>query len=272
MIAAAGVDLDTVEYDLGAAHYLETGEVLPGRMLDELRGFDAILLGAVGPAIGSTRGAAGHARAGPAAAAALRARPLHQSPPFNGVPGSIADGADFVVVRENTEGPYAGEGGFLRKGTPHEVATQGSVNTRMGVERCVRFAFELAGRRPTSTSPSCTRPTCSRSPATCGSGRSTRWRREYPDGRGRLQPRRRGVHLLRRPSRPLRRDRDRQPLRRHPHRPRRRRDRRHRARRVGQLEPGPHRARRCSSRCTAPRTTSPDRATPTRSRRSVPPR
>src|SRR5690242_17889257 len=55
---------------------------------------------------------------------------------------------DFVVIRENTEGSYAGEGGFLRKGTPHEVATQGSVNTRMGVERCVRFAFDLARSRP----------------------------------------------------------------------------------------------------------------------------
>ena len=63
------------------------------------------------------------------------------------MPGSIAEGADFAVVRENTEGTYAGEGGFLRKGTPFEVATQGSVNTRMGAERCVRFAFELAGRR-----------------------------------------------------------------------------------------------------------------------------
>jgi 3-isopropylmalate dehydrogenase len=67
--------------------------------------------------------------------------------PFTGVPGSIAAGADFVVIRENTEGTYAGEGGFLRKGTPHEVATQGSVNTRMGAERCARFAFELADRR-----------------------------------------------------------------------------------------------------------------------------
>ena len=52
------------------------------------------------------------------------------------------------MIRENTEGTYAGEGGFLRKGTPHEVATQGSVNTRMGVERCVRYAFELARSRP----------------------------------------------------------------------------------------------------------------------------
>jgi 3-isopropylmalate dehydrogenase len=69
--------------------------------------------------------------------------------PFVALPGAPrgAD-CDFVVVRENTEGAYAGEGGFLRRYTPHEVATQGSVNTRMGVERCVRFAFELASRRP----------------------------------------------------------------------------------------------------------------------------
>jgi 3-isopropylmalate dehydrogenase len=63
------------------------------------------------------------------------------------VPGSVAEGADFVVVRENTEGAYAGEGGFLRKGTLNEVATQGSVNTRMGAERCTRFAFDLAQQR-----------------------------------------------------------------------------------------------------------------------------
>jgi 3-isopropylmalate dehydrogenase len=67
--------------------------------------------------------------------------------PFTGVPGSLAEGCDFVVIRENTEGMYAGEGGLLRKGTPHEVATQGSVNTRFGVERCVRFAFSLARSR-----------------------------------------------------------------------------------------------------------------------------
>ena len=68
--------------------------------------------------------------------------------PFNGVPGSLAPDCDFVVIRENTEGTYAGEGGFLRRGTPFEVATQGSVNTRQGVERCARFAFELADSRP----------------------------------------------------------------------------------------------------------------------------
>jgi 3-isopropylmalate dehydrogenase len=67
--------------------------------------------------------------------------------PFVGLPGAPAPDCDFIVVRENTEGAYAGEGGFLRRNTPHEVATQGSVNTRMGVERCVRFAFDLATRR-----------------------------------------------------------------------------------------------------------------------------
>ena len=67
--------------------------------------------------------------------------------PFAATPGPLNDGVDMVVVRENTEGTYAGEGGFLRKGTPHEVATQGSVNTRLGVERCVRYAFELARSR-----------------------------------------------------------------------------------------------------------------------------
>jgi 3-isopropylmalate dehydrogenase len=66
--------------------------------------------------------------------------------PFRGVPGSLAAGCEFAIVRENTEGPYAGEGGVLRRGTPHEVATQGSVNTRFGVERCVRYAFERASR------------------------------------------------------------------------------------------------------------------------------
>jgi 3-isopropylmalate dehydrogenase len=68
--------------------------------------------------------------------------------PFTGVPGAPQPDCDFVVIRENTEGTYAGEGGFLRKGTPFEVATQGSVNTRHGVERCARFAFDLASSRP----------------------------------------------------------------------------------------------------------------------------
>ncbi len=78
------------------------------------------------------------------------------------------------MVRENTEGTYAGEGGFLRKGTPHEVATQGSVNTRMGVERACATPSTWPAAGTASTSRSCTRPTCSPSPATSGSAPSTR--------------------------------------------------------------------------------------------------
>ncbi|HUQ62773.1 MAG TPA: 3-isopropylmalate dehydrogenase [Acidimicrobiales bacterium] len=137
VVRAVGVDLDAVDYDLGAARYLRTGEVLPESVLDELGALDAILLGAVGspdvaPGI-LERGLLLRLRFGLDLYVNLR--------PFTGA------GRDFVVVRENTEGVYVGEGGFLRKGTPHEVATQGSVNTRRGVERCVRFAFDLAASR-----------------------------------------------------------------------------------------------------------------------------
>ncbi|MDQ6910776.1 MAG: isocitrate/isopropylmalate family dehydrogenase, partial [Actinomycetota bacterium] len=137
VVRAVGVDLDTVHYDLGAARYLRTGEVLPDSILDELGALDAILLGAVGspdvtPGV-LERGLLLKLRFGLDLYVNLR--------PFSGA------GRDFVVVRENTEGAYVGEGGFLRRGTPHEVATQGSVNTRRGVERCVRFAFGLAASR-----------------------------------------------------------------------------------------------------------------------------
>jgi 3-isopropylmalate dehydrogenase len=122
VVSAAGVKLDTTPFDLGAAHYLASGEVLPDGVLDELRGFDAIFLGAVGPAVGSTD-----------------------------VPPGLLERGLLLRLRfdlDNTEGTYAGEGGWLRKGTPNEIATQGSVNTRFGVERCVRFAFDLAMVRP----------------------------------------------------------------------------------------------------------------------------
>ena len=150
VVAAAGVDLDTTDFDLGAARYLRDGEVLPDAILEELRGYDAILLGAVGPPVGDTAVPPGTLERGLLLRLRFELDLYVNLRPFTGVPGSIAEGADFVVVRENTEGTYAGEGGFLRKGTPHEVATQGSVNTRMGVERCVRFAFELAASRPAS--------------------------------------------------------------------------------------------------------------------------
>ncbi|HUI02885.1 MAG TPA: 3-isopropylmalate dehydrogenase [Acidimicrobiales bacterium] len=146
--AAAGVSLDTTEFELGAAHYLRTGEVLSDETLAALRGYDAILLGAVGPPVGSTDVPSGLLERGLLLRLRFELDLFVNVRPFVGTPGSLAPDCDFVVVRENTEGSYAGEGGVLRKGTPHEVATQGSVNTRMGVERCVRFAFELADRRP----------------------------------------------------------------------------------------------------------------------------
>ncbi len=147
VVAAAGVALTTTSYDLGADRYQRTGDVLPASVLEELRRVDAILLGAVGPPIGSTAVPPGVLERGLLLAMRFELDLFVNLRPFNATPGSIAEGADFVVVRENTEGPYAGEGGQLRRGTPFEVATQGSVNTRHGVERCVRFAFELAERR-----------------------------------------------------------------------------------------------------------------------------
>jgi 3-isopropylmalate dehydrogenase len=141
VVAAAGVALDTVEYDLGGARYLRTGEVLPDSVLEEIAGLDAVLLGAVGmpgvPPGVLERGLL------------LRLRfELDLYVNLRPLEGAGDRPINCVVVRENTEGSYAGEGGSLRKGTPDEVATQGSVNTRMGVERCVRFAFELAQGRP----------------------------------------------------------------------------------------------------------------------------
>jgi 3-isopropylmalate dehydrogenase len=147
VVGAAGVELDTQAFELGAAHYVATGEVLPDSVLEQLRGFDAILLGAIGPPVGSREVPPGTLERGLLLRLRFELDLYVNLRPFKGLSSSIGAGSDFVVVRENTEGTYAGEGGFLRKGTRHEVATQGSVNTRMGVERCARFAFELAERR-----------------------------------------------------------------------------------------------------------------------------
>jgi 3-isopropylmalate dehydrogenase len=134
---AAGAQLDTVSYDLGARRYLATGEVLPDPVLEELRAFDAILLGAVG----SPEVPPGVLERG------LLLKLRFQLDLYVNLRPFVAPGIDLAVVRENTEGSYLGEGGVLRRGTIHEVATQGSVNTRFGVERCIRFAFELARGR-----------------------------------------------------------------------------------------------------------------------------
>jgi 3-isopropylmalate dehydrogenase len=148
VVAAAGVNVTTTDFDLGAARYLRDGTVLPDETLEELRAFDAILLGAIGPPVGDTAIPPGTLERGLLLRLRFSLDLYVNLRPFTGTPGSIAQGSDFVVIRENTEGTYAGEGGFLRQGTAHEVATQGSVNTRFGVERCVRFAFELANDRP----------------------------------------------------------------------------------------------------------------------------
>jgi 3-isopropylmalate dehydrogenase len=138
VVRATAVELSTFDYDLGGALYMRTGQVLPDSVLDELRGYEAILLGAVGtpevPPGVLERGLLLRMRF--ELDLYVNLRPFIRPPEL-----------DFVVIRENTEGTYAGEGGFLRKGTPQEIATQGSVNTRMGVERCIRFAFELAQSR-----------------------------------------------------------------------------------------------------------------------------
>ncbi|HWR59533.1 MAG TPA: 3-isopropylmalate dehydrogenase [Thermodesulfovibrionales bacterium] len=145
-----GFKFDYSHFDFGGERYLKTGEILPESIFDELRKFDAIYLGAIG-----------HPDVKPGIlekGILLRMRfeldqyiNLRPVKLFPGVDCPLKDkkpeDIDFVVVRENTEGLYTGAGGFLRKGTPDEIATQVSVNTRKGVERCIRFAFDLAGKR-----------------------------------------------------------------------------------------------------------------------------
>jgi len=151
--AGQGPKISTTEYDLGARRWHATGETLPDSVLEEIRGHDAILLGAVGdPGVPSgvlERGLLLKLRFSLDHYVNLRPARL-----YPGVTSPLAvervapDGIDFVVVREGTEGPYVGNGGALRVGTPAEVATEVSVNTRYGVERVVRDAFRRAQGRP----------------------------------------------------------------------------------------------------------------------------
>ena len=144
VVRAAGVDLSTVDYDLGGARYLRDGTVLTDEIVDEWRGLDAILLGAVG----TPEVPPGVIERGLLLKMRFDLDLYVNQRPFTLAATDPDRQLDFIVIRENTEGTYAGEGGFLRKGTPNEIATQGSVNTRFGVERCVRYAFELAQSRP----------------------------------------------------------------------------------------------------------------------------
>jgi 3-isopropylmalate dehydrogenase len=149
VLRAVAPDVETTPYDLGAARWQRTGELLPDTVLDELRRHDAILLGAIGdPGVPSGILERGlllrlrfeldhHVNLRPARLYDGVLSPLAQ-------PGEI----DMLCVREGTEGLYAGNGGVLRRDTPQEVATEVSLNTAFGVERVVRYAFERALARP----------------------------------------------------------------------------------------------------------------------------
>jgi 3-isopropylmalate dehydrogenase len=142
-VDAVGVAYESVPFDLGGSRYLRDGVVLEQEHLDAIRGLDAVMLGAVGtPAVPP-----GVIERGLLLTLRFQLDLYVNLRPFVAGPNRFNDGVDMLVVRENTEGTYAGEGGFLRKDTPHEVATQGSVNTRMGVARAIRYAFDLAQAR-----------------------------------------------------------------------------------------------------------------------------
>jgi 3-isopropylmalate dehydrogenase len=153
VVGSAGPKVTTTSYDLGATRWHATGETLPESVLDELKQHDAILLGAIGdPTVPSgvlERGVLLPLRFAMEHYVNLRPAKL-----YPGVLSPLAvervapNGIDFVVVREGTEGPYVGNGGSLRTGTPNEIATEVSVNTRFGVERVVRDAFARAQARP----------------------------------------------------------------------------------------------------------------------------
>ncbi|MGD0067165.1 MAG: 3-isopropylmalate dehydrogenase [Streptosporangiaceae bacterium] len=147
--AVSEVSIEETTYDLGARRWHRTGETLPDAVLEEIKGHDAILLGAVGdPSVPSgvlERGLLLRLRF--ALDQYVNLRPVRLYP---GVTGPLAGRGpiDMVVVREGTEGPYTGAGGVMRKGTPAEIATQESINTAFGVERVARYAFSQAMARP----------------------------------------------------------------------------------------------------------------------------
>ncbi len=148
--AIADFKLETHDYDWGGERYLRTGEILPENAADELRKYDAIYLGAIGhpdvkPGI-LEKGILLKLRFELDQYINLRPVKLYpgvETPLKDKGPADI----DYVVVRENTEGMYTGAGGILKKNTPDEVAIQESINTRKGVERCIRYAFEYARKR-----------------------------------------------------------------------------------------------------------------------------
>ncbi|NQX12905.1 3-isopropylmalate dehydrogenase [Microbacteriaceae bacterium VKM Ac-2855] len=150
--AGSDVTIEKTPFSLGAARFLDTGDVLTDDDLAAISAHDAILLGAVGGVPGDPRLANANIERG----LLLKLRfsldhyvNLRPTRVYPGVPSPLAEPGevDFVVVREGTEGPYVGNGGVIRQGTPHEIANEVSVNTAYGVERVVRYAFELAAKR-----------------------------------------------------------------------------------------------------------------------------
>ena len=145
-----GIDFDFKEYRIGGEQYLKNGTLLPDEVIEELKGRDAVYLGAIG-----------HPEVKPGVLEReillkmrfeldlyINLRPVSLYPGVDTpLKGKTPEDVDFVVIRENTEGLYAGGGGFFKRGTPDEVALQQSVNTRKGVERCIRYAFQYCRSR-----------------------------------------------------------------------------------------------------------------------------
>lgn len=150
LAAVDGFKIERETFDFGGDRYLATGEVLPASAVSDLQKFDAILLGAIGhpdvkPGI-LEKGILLQLRFD--LDQYINLRPVKLFPGvYTPLKDKLPEHIDFVVVRENTEGLYAGAGGTLRKGTPYEVAIQESINTRRGVERCLRYAFECTRKR-----------------------------------------------------------------------------------------------------------------------------
>ncbi len=149
--AVPGIEVTTTEYDLGAKRYNATGDLLPDSVVAELKGYDAILLGAIGdPTVAPgvlERGILLPLRFVMDHHVNLRPVKLYEGVTTCPLAGKGPKDIDFVVCREGTEGPYVGAGGTLRKHTAHEVSTEVSINTRFGAERIIRDGFERARRR-----------------------------------------------------------------------------------------------------------------------------
>ena len=234
-----GFKLEWHPYDFGGERYLKTGEVLPDSAVSELGKFKAIFLGAVGhpqvkPGI-LEKGILLRLRFELEQYINLRPVKLYRAVDCP-LKDKTPDDVDFVVIRENNEGLYTGAGGFLFKGTPNEVAIQESVNTRRGVERCLRYAFELATKRRDGKawkglSPEAVKAGKTAQLTLCGKTNVLTfafdlwWRAfqelapAYPTIKPRVRPRRCHLHVVCQKSRMVRRDCDRQYVWRHHHGP-----------------------------------------------------